>query len=361
MVIAIIACGDFELEKEIESKLATYKTVTLNKNLDNINTIDIFLIATRDAKISNEKRILLKDAGVDSSKILEFCHLQKKPDISPIECFWKEYSDISFRRFVFGMSHSHVGLLECILKGNTFKFSAPSMDLYYHYLVLKDLCANYDMSTIKQVIFELPYYVFNYDVSKCKRTFEQRINFFAYYGDYHHYGETDAEEQIIYEYEKLKEILVEKGVTSRISPQKYKLRNFYLKYKYFNAQTEKHIWTIEEERRVTEIKPHVWHKVHENTVTENEEIWHKILEILLPYKNIELKVCVFPFCPLFIESHRDAIENMKSIFEMNINIDKEQCIDLFDGCITEKEFFDDECHLNLMGQKKLSQYLRDII
>lgn len=331
---------------------------------------DYVIILTEEQKKSQKALAHLITKGIPSNKILEYYTFWKNPAKSRAEEFYENGAVPGYDGFIFGMSHSYGGLIEKILSGNYYKFSAPSMDLYYHYMVLKDVCSHYDMRLIKQVIFELPYYIFNYDISKCKNVFKQRMNYYYYYSDYHHFGANEEDRRQIEMFEALNS-LCEKpyyaksiGKTIKISKGRTAcmfLKKQYLKGRYLFMRKEGHTWGKEEKEKIYELRPHVWYKQHEETQKENEGIWQEIKALLSNYSWIELKVAVFPFCPLFCDAHAPAIENMRRSFKDMLKIPEEQLVDCFDYYREKPEYFSDECHLNLLGQYKFSKSFNKLI
>ena len=320
-----------------------------------VTDFDYLIIVSGDKECSKKIFAELCRKNISQDRLLEYCYCKTDAAVRPIEDFWKYNSRNKYENFVFGMSHSYGGLLTCMIKGATYKFAAPSMDLYYHYLVLKDLCSNYDMTSVKGVIFELPYYIFNYDLSKCKRTFEIRREYYGYYRDLHNFEGSEEEQRNIFMNEIWYGLCEEKKRRS-ISESNF-LRRQYLKIRYFGMRKTPHYWTTEEKEYIANLHPHVWYREYEETIEENVYIWQLIQEMLEVYKNIDIKVCVFPFCNYFVEKNIEAIERNKKVFYEHINFPRLQVIDFFNIYENKPEYFQDECHLNMLGAYNFSKMI----
>ena len=338
--------------------------------IDDLGIYDYLIILSVNMTESDKIRANLVARGVSQSKILEYCYFIKSPSKSPIEVFHKEHLREHYDTFLFGMSHSFGGCLEPLLKGNTYKFSAPSMDLYYHYKVLNDVCICYDMSKVKKILFELPYYAFNYDISMCKNTFLQRMNYYYYFGDYHHFGENDDEKQQVVLFETMNDICDTPVYASRLTEECivksksliYRVpQKLFRKIKLATMTKTSHVWTEEERHILEQLHPHVWYRQHDKTIEENRRIWESIKKLLEQYDNLDWKVIVFPFNPIFIKKNKDAIATMKMQFMKELNIPKNKVIDCFEYYMEHEELFEDECHLNLRGAYDFSKIIRNVL
>ncbi|MCM1540477.1 MAG: hypothetical protein NC121_04380 [Blautia sp.] len=342
---------------------------TVNISKEELLYIDFnyLIILSQNQERTSEVSQNLFENGIPKGKILEFCCFIKNPLKSPVEVFFEKGKLPNYDRFIFGMSHSYGGLLETELDGNAYKFSAPSMDLYYHNMVVKDICAHYDMRKVKQIIFELPYYIFNYDISKCRDVFIHRMNYYYYYSDYHHFGVGEEDKRQIDLFDTLNTICcarplytqgcdANKDILQRTSWM-WLLRKQYLKLRYKLKRNRGHNWTDDEKTKIFDFHPHVWYKKHIDTIEENIRIWGSIKELLSQYSWIDVKVVVFPFCPWFVNAHRFAINDMKKMFYEEIGLPQTQVIDCFETFQAKPECFSDECHLNDLGRYEFSKIL----
>ena len=366
----IVLLGDSG-KKEFVDELKKHCIIEWKSKIEEtIRECAYIIIMERDILKSDQLRKNLLEQGISEDKILEYCFFEKEPPKSQMEFFQQKYCQNLFNGFWFGMSHSYSGLLEDVLAGKKlYKFSAPSMDIYYHFLLLNRLEEIYDMGKIKKIYFELPYYAFNYDVSRCPNVFEQRINYFYYLQDYHHFGQSPDQKRRIYIFKKLNELTgnafyrtfqnLEACIPESKMHQRF--QQFKRITYYTFRRKEKHDWTEKEISDVERIKPHVWYKDRAATVAENRQIWNSILSWIERYPWIQLQIVVFPFCPYFINANRDVIDAKRKEFMDNIVVDANQVTDMFDAYMEHPEYFDDECHLNFSGayyfSKKINRFL----
>lgn len=370
-------------EMFVDSLIEKHKVELCHGALENEISYSIFndmydyiILYTYDEKKSKILKEQLTDNGVYKGKILKYCYYQLEPRVSQVEKYYRCYKNVRWKNFIFGMSHSYGGIIEELWSDNTFKFSAPSMDLYYHYLVLKELDENNELDNIKKIIFDLPYYIFNLDVSKCNNIFKKRINYFYYYKDYHHYNETVEGKEIIYNFEKLSELTGNKfyanhdisdselsnNIISRsVFSIKYRLAKIYTRLRFKVKHLEQDLWTEERIENVKDMRPHIWYKKYNETQKENLLIWEKIKKILEKYKNIKWYVCVFPFSPYFIQANCHIIEENKKAFYEMINVEEEQILDYMTYYHNKPEYFTDECHLNQLGAYKFTKKLEKVL
>lgn len=366
----IILLGDrknTEFEKILWKNFAVEQQKDVNIAKENVS---YYIIMEENIPMSTMKREKLLNIGIPADKILEYCHFIKNPNKSGIELFQAERVYNAYNGLWFGMSHSFAGLHEEMLKKQKiYKFSAPSMDLFYHYQVLKRLEKIYDFQKVKNIYFELPYYCFNYDVSMCPDIFMQRINFFYFFQEYHHFAETEKGMCQIYNFETLNQLTDNTFYKTclgtvrsvRNSATAYYLDRFKKNVYYVLQNKRQHRWTDEERKKISQLRPHVWYKKHEKTVEENRAIWEKILELIQKYERINVRVIVFPFCPYFINSHGMIIDEKRREFMENIALPSNKVMDMFDYFGNRPELFDDECHLNYLGAYLFSKRMNSML
>lgn len=325
------------------------------------------IIMALDEKQSMLQRNELLSHGLAEDKILQYCCFIKEPRISQMEHFRNVYYRNEYDSFWFGMSHSFGGLIEDVIRGKSiYKFSAPSMDIYYHFQLLQRIEEIYDIARIKNIYFELPYYVFNYDVSRCANTFRKRINFFYYLSDYHHFQESQLGKRYINMFEKMNELTGNHfyGRFQTLEMNKegsykenQKISRFRRNIYYATCKKERHQWTEQEISKIEQLELHVWNKKYIDTIEENRKIWKSILAWVDRYRWIKMRVIVFPFCPYFISSNQAAIAAKKKEFFEEIGISSDEVLDMFEHYMDRPEYFADECHLNMKGAYEFSKEL----
>ncbi len=362
---AVFYVEDKELISVSEKFQGEYELVSKGSPVD--MEADYYIILSKDAAASREIALSLREAGITEEKILEYCYYEKELRFHPLSEFYKKSAGNSYHAFLLGMSHSHSGFIEQIAKKNIYKFSVPSMDLYYQMKLLEDLSLKYDFSKVDTIIFEFPYYIFNYDISMTREVFLRRMNYYSYFGDYHHYGKEEEQRRQIEMFETLNAILTpslysraqeETAVAYKENFLSAYLKKQYYKVRYAFAKKETHQWTETEIEQVVSLQPHVWCKEHTQTISENLRIWEAIRNHLAKFPNLKIKVVVFPFCPFFIESHKEEIAVLKKQFYENIQIPGEDILDCFECFWDRPEYFADECHLNEKGKYEFTKRLK---
>lgn len=365
MRIAIYKCDN--VAEKLKEVLSEVHEVTVIQQISSVTSeYDYVIIATYDVQQSAEIFEMLVGKGIPSDVILEYCNFEKYPVKSAMELFLENGISSKSSRYVLGMSHAFGGISEYMLAGKVYKLAAPSMDLYYHQKVLHELFSRVDARTINQIILELPYYIFNYDVSLCKKTFPQRMNFYYFFSDYHHYGEDMEGQHQIAMFEKLNRLFPIPPYRTIEEIQMGKARNSAIRKQYrkmrcaVNKKRE-HLWTEKECEEAIKFKPHVWYQERNMTIKENLLIWEQMKKELDSHTGMDWKVVVFPFAPIFIENHREAIWRMRAMFYDNIQLPQEKIIDCFEYYEDKPEYFSDICHLNEKGCYEFSKVFDKLV
>jgi uncharacterized protein YktA (UPF0223 family) len=346
----IIGYSDADTEYA-ELKEYDYKPFIQIKELRNVE-FDYIVILHHNPNTTKLIYNNLVDNGVSLDKILEYCHLGNGAcDFrNPI----KEYEilDRPFEGMVFGMSHSHSGFIAHWFSKQFFKFSSPSMDLFYHYNILQHLKNNNkNIYRVQYFVFEFPYYIFNFDLSKCTNECKSRLNYFEIINDYHHYGINDEQKRYIHQYKLFKDMLIHEHTYNHSSNNFEKKHN---RNKYVRPEDAMYA------------KGHVWYKINEDTIEENIGLWKKILLLIKEInQNAKIAVVVFPHNHYSIKCHTEAIEKMKDLFYncLNIKEDEKEILkfklhDYYQWSKDETDFLD-ECHLFGDACKEFSLVLNE--
>lgn len=327
-----------------------YKPFYSPENLINIE-FDYIIINSNVEVISEQIMSKLMKLGIKRSKIIETVHnlYSTFEFVLPIENYLK--MNKVFPGLIFGMSYSYSSLLTYCFDFDYFKLSYLGADLYYHYSNIKKI-KEYNISLIEKcshIIFDLPYYAFNWDLSKAKKTIQRRMGLLDYFKDYHNYGFNDYEKLIIKEYQVAKDMFSKKSVLNKSS--------------YSNNFESYRETRIEERKDEFVTLEHVWERYHWDTIDENKEIFKSILKILTEINpNIRITIVVYPFYMEYMNKHILEINKMKNLFyDFMEEIKDEYYINIID-CMNLKEmqnkrYYKDANHLNGIGAYEFSKWL----
>ena len=284
-------------------------------------------------------RELLLQRGVSDKQVLDYTMFGNLTFTNPILGFSNRHDAI-----LFGMSHSECGINENILEGFTYyKESAPSLDLFLHLNFLSLLYAKHseEMKKIRRFVFELPYYIFNYDLSKFGDFTLSKLNYFDCIQNYHHLVERSDYSNIMYKYNMYKEIMID-GV---LAPSQSTMnRESIIKRTYHNIYNSIQIINNHDK---------VWERVYPDTIAENKEHWDTIVKkIESKSPAAEIILLIMPFNPLFKKMKEKSINIQKDIFYKNIGLDKDH---IFDDFYREIPYYwyDDHCHIS---KRKADRY-----
>lgn len=294
---------------------------------------------------------MLSEQGISSERILRYDWFPQTYFDNPIEGFNESYDAI-----ILGMSHSQCALDAEILSSNRifhyYKESAPSLDLFLHRKFV-DVMSKKNQSAlfgIKRIIIELPYYIFNYDLSRFGDFVYTKLNYFETAGDYHHLTEkSEAKKKI--EMFKLYSTVFDQAFYT--VPPSRKLPSVLIP-----AKRIYHIY------KAIRNNDKVWSHEFPETISENKAIWDNLLlQLHTNCPNAEIVVLVMPFNPAFRISHKKQVERSKRTFYSCIGSqesgEKIRVIDEFDY-VKKASLFQDHCHLNEVGGKKYSEHLAEL-
>ena len=259
-------------------------------------------------------------------------------------------SDLSFSQIILGMSHSQNDIQTHLMDKNTFKFSFPSMDLFCHNQIIKKISNSNKTTGIETAIIELPYYIFNYDLSKSKRSIKNRLFYFKQFGDYHHYGANDSESHVIQQFDTYLNLFYHCAPLCALNNSELKKENSYLSWL---------IKGIYHQISVFRENARIWESEYQETREENENILKQLVECLYQINSkMKIYVVVCPFNPLFRLLHMRKIKKEKKYFYDVVEKMQVKIIDDFKW--TNNPFlFLDHCHLTTKGSYKYTNYLNN--
>lgn len=246
-----------------------------------------------------------------------------------------------------GMSHSQCGIdTGAIDKGHILKLSKPSMDIFLQLNLLKCIDTIVNKDNIKEIIFELPYYIFNYDLSRFKPFVYSKINYFYEFDNYHHLQDDSSFDSIKRQYELFTKLFTQ-TTHSKVNSRRNIFARIvqYLRYKYKS--------TID----IINKRDSVWYKTYNQTIIENIELFRQIIVYIWDkYPKAKITILVMPFNPLFRLTHLKSIRDTKAKFYDVMKMNNLEVVDHFNHYLNPF-LFDDHCHLSKKGARKYTNYL----
>lgn len=308
-----------------------------------ISDFDVYVIAYRDSGNIDKAYKELINHNIQEEKIIvynDFVGTIKVDTLSRYDSERNLYTNI-----VFGMSHakSNIALQEFL--PDTYSFAAPSMDIFCHYKIASILEeTNLDqLKHVKNIFIELPYYAFNYDLSRFQSFILSKMIYFHRYGDFHNYHD----EKKIAQYNTYYKVFINEyhSQTYVADENTYGLRE--------KNSPRLMIQRIVDLYRVVKLHDKVWEKEFRTTIDENIELFDKMIKIFHKHNpSVNIIVIITPFNPLFIKTHRSVIEKQKKVFYSSIErIEKIKIVDMFEDK-NKISLFLDHCHMNKVGSIK---------
>lgn len=247
---------------------------------------------------------------------------------------------------LFGMSHSQNGLFFSKFSEKVFPFVGPSLDLFLYKKFLEAFIGIYnETATIKDIVIEMPYYFFNYDLSLQKEFVKTKMNYFSSVNDYHHINLLT-----IKRFEIFKEIFCLESLINKNAIEKN--RSYIISKKRFQLlrRIKKHYLEIKKVDKV-------WKNEYPQTIAENKKLLSEFFELVASnFPNASVTVLVLPLSPAFRKKNRKIILQAKNNFYSNLSCFNDIKIDdHFNDKIKDKYFLD-YCHLYFDGKTKLNIY-----
>ncbi|WP_270706301.1 hypothetical protein [Clostridium fessum] len=356
----IILCGN----KERISKIASHvrdKTLIDScaidiESIDYMEKISDFHRQIENSRdeilfIANEKEYeVLQSFGIPEKCVLRYELFSGVTFYNPIAQY-----DNSVDSLIFGMSHSQSAINVNELKdGVYYKVAAPSMDLFLHLSYLKLLGRNNggELKNIKKIIIELPYYIFNYDLSCFDGFVHTKLNYFEIINNYHNFGKDDKQKEII----SMFKLYYKYFLSPCVDEQKPRGNSWFMRpikwvyHQYVSVRSS----VLNQDK--------VWSQYFEKTVEENVTYWNDFLKVAKKIcPNAKIVVLVMPFNSLFTITHKMQIQANKRIFYTKLRKNDEiKVIDDFDLHYGFWNFYD-HCHLNKRGSKKYMVHLNNLL
>ncbi len=301
-----------------------------------------YLIITSKTLASYNEIVGRLQGFVDEQKIIGYALFHRVYYPQPYELFCKVRENVKFNGYVLGMSYAFEGLDVNYIKDEIFNFAFSSNDFFHHYHLLNKLVREKNIDDLKYIVFELPYYIFNWDRSKAE-SFARCINC---------YTVLEGEEKQYHHKENSE--LIEKY---KVFEQMFKEKKSYNNSTFHAAEYPLSKDIIWDGKDITLSK--IWYLEHEDTILENRVYFQKALELLQQVNpNIKIYLVVFPQSPRFYTMYREEIEHMKNIFYTSVtpflsdNIQVWDYFEFFEAC---PHYFKDSGHLNVSGRNAFTK------
>lgn len=161
-----------------EAQLIDYSRISMQSNRNTISPYPYI------AKNEDEYNLLLSKR-ISKTDIIPYFLFKDSTFDNPLSAFKIENQ---YNAIFMGMSHSQCSIDVENLPLKFLMLSRPSMDLFCHLRYLQkfnDLGG--ETRKIKQIVLEVPYYIFNYDLSQFGDFVYTKLNYFREIGDYHNF------------------------------------------------------------------------------------------------------------------------------------------------------------------------------
>lgn len=318
---------------------------------------DYILINTCRQSSDNEIYNLLLKYGISKKKIVRYAKYAFYNNKFPIkytenklETFQRFVSFPQFEGCLVGMSYAESGIDVNLLSGYIYNFAHSAFDLFYRKLLIQSLLENEKgIENIRYIIIELPYYIFNFDLSLCDNgIFQSAINYISYWKNYHHFIEKEDNINFVKGFSVYQDMFIKDhlGNSSMVANGR--------------VMTDKQY--VDGKIECTDIS-HTIRKKHQSTIEENKYIFHQILQMIKeknPYIKLVILVCPQPSV---IRKLYDNYPLQKEIFWNEMKQAQEKYFDLvildehelFTG--HDEYFLDIDGHLNSKGCDIFTRFL----
>ena len=333
-------------------------------NYINSNTIqnieyDFIVIAYSTEKYIKKTLMELSGFGICRKKIVVYEYYKDTLIVNPLKKY--ALSEKKFANIIFGMSHSQCGLQVQYLRETSYKFSVPSADLHIQHNILKWLAENYpkEFEGVKNFIFEMPYYYFNYDLSKFGSFITKRMYYYELFNDYHNFNDNTS----INEFKSCMKIF---GFDEKDMKYSYNIdydNEVALASKIYGIKTIlKKIWnSVNKNIQIIKTHDNVWNKDYPKTVEENMDIWEKTVRLIKERNcNARIYILIMPFNRFFINRNRNGVKKKRQEFFEILDVYNDS-INIIDHFMNGKGLkFSDHCHLEYESSVRYSKEIGEI-
>ena len=267
------------------------------------NKYDIVVISYSSKKTILAATKLLEKKGFLKERIVPFVDFFYTNYANPLSRFLLNKAS-NFDTLLFGMSHSQNGLFFSKLGHSVFPFVGPSLDLFLYKKYLEIVTNEYsNLSSIRDIVIEMPYYFFNYDLSMQKNFVKTKMYYFASVNDFHH-----IDSLIVKRFGFFASIFDIKTFINKNSIEKN--RDYLNKEK--NFKLLRRIKKVLFESNKVDL---VWKKEYLETLEENKVIFSELLNLVKnKIPNAKITIIVMPLNRLFRIKNRKVLKKSKKVF-----------------------------------------------
>lgn len=348
----VIGFMDSFYQKEFYQYLKVYKIGELPE-MD----YDYIVINAYNQSSDDEIYNLLSGYGVPNGKIVRYAKYAYRSPEFPVSSKFNKL--MIFRQqnllpepdgLLIGMSYSELGVDVNRLSGCIYNLAAGALDLFYNKLMTESL---FSMGKIieqsRYFIFEMPYFIFNYDLSLCDHgLFQHTMNYISFWERWHHFREKESNKEFLRGFPVFQDMFLRdsQGNSSMI----------------LNCRAMSEM-RILEEGNGDNVVSHTIKKNHIATVEENRDLFQQIIKMLkekAPHIQTIILICPQPS---FIRNLYEKYPLQKQIFWQEMRRAQEAYPDLI--ILDEQELFtgrdeyfaDKYGHLNRSGCDKFTEFL----
>ncbi len=294
---------------------------------------------------ADEKQLeALQKKGIHRDRICVYSYFSNTTYVNPLDGIFEQDEN----GLILGMSHAQCGLdWKKLRNANYFSVASPSMDAFLHLKYYEKIASDYPEQTkkLKSVIIEMPYYIFNYDLSRFGKFVYTKLLYYKIIDNFHHFGGTEDQRVVLKDYSKFLAIFKDQEKIIAPTPKPGIL--------YKTAKK------VRQNFRIATMRDKVWFSEFWDTVNENKKhLADLVRAIRTNSPNAEITILVMPFNPVFRKTHTAVCKKWKKIFCDFFENEGVRIVDTF-KCMKCSWDFDDHCHLNRAGRIKYSKKLSD--
>ncbi len=320
-------------------KTFNYRPVINIYTLKDIEYDYILINSVRTDSIEEIYKQLHYGGGVKKEKIIRWYYYSYFGNDSPIHRYQKFDKEI-FDGFIFGMSHAVDGFLPHYFDKNIYRFCARGMDMFYHRSLVEYILK--DNTNKRYFMFELPYYIFNYETFHNK-FFKYRINYYKEIESIKNSNINDENLYFLKEYEAYEKIFKSEIGDPQTSSE-------------IPLTNRDSVVRLDLDERIYE---EFW-DVNSAAISRNKIYFNEIVRMIYEYnRDSKIAVVVFPHNIMEVNKLGNKLTEVKQIFYDILNSYHNE-VELFDFFYIYKErpeFFKDWTHLNNKGAKEFTQML----